>query len=132
MILLDTQAVIWWAQDQPSRLSPRARREIAKAEKNQALFASAMSIWETCLLVKSERIQLGVTIQKWIDALTSLPELHIIPIDTEIARSSVYLPEPFHKDPADRMIVATALSLGAPIVTSDCKIREYKHVRTIW
>ncbi len=132
MILLDTQAVIWWAQEEPSRLSLRARREIAKAEKEQALVASAMSIWEVCFLVKSERLQLGVTIEQWLSALTSLREIHIIPIDAEIARLSIYLPEPFHKDPADRMIVATAISLDAPMVTSDRKIRSYPYVRTIW
>ncbi|MBI4066645.1 VapC toxin family PIN domain ribonuclease, partial [Candidatus Gottesmanbacteria bacterium] len=66
MILLDTQAIVWWVQEQPSRLSRRARGEIAKAEKEQALAASAMSIWEICLLVKSERLQLGVTIEQWL------------------------------------------------------------------
>ncbi len=132
MILLDTQAVVWWAQEQPSRLSLLARREIAKAEKDQALAASAMSVWEICLLVKSERLQLGVTIEQWLSALASLPEIHIIPIDAEIARLSVYLPKPFHKDPADRMIVATALQLEVPLVTSDQKIRRSKVVSTIW
>lgn len=132
MIILDTQALVWWAGEKVSRLSPHARREIAKAEKNNALAISAMSIWEICLLVKSRRLHLNVIIEEWLDALNSLPEIQIIPIDMNIAKTSVFLPELFHKDPADRMIVATALTFGASLVTSDQKIRRYKNVQTIW
>ncbi|WP_237143457.1 PIN domain-containing protein [Phyllobacterium zundukense] len=53
-------------------------------------------------------------------------------INVEIATKSVGLPGTFHKDPADRMIVATARALAAPLITADEKIRDYIHVKTIW
>jgi PIN domain nuclease of toxin-antitoxin system len=55
-----------------------------------------------------------------------------VPVDNEIAVRSVELPGEIHKDPADRMIVATARKLAAPLVTADEKIQNYPHVRTIW
>jgi PIN domain nuclease of toxin-antitoxin system len=56
---------------------------------------------------------------------------HFIPVDNTIARIAVELPEPLHSDPADRIIIATALSLGATLVTRDRKIIEYPHVKTL-
>ena len=53
-------------------------------------------------------------------------------VDNEIAVKSVELPGEFHKDPADRLIVATARKMAAPLVTADDKIRAYPHVRTLW
>jgi PIN domain nuclease of toxin-antitoxin system len=53
-------------------------------------------------------------------------------VDVEVATKSVDLPGDFHKDPADRMIVATARKLAVPLVTKDDKIRAYAHVKTIW
>jgi PIN domain nuclease of toxin-antitoxin system len=53
-------------------------------------------------------------------------------VDTAIALASVALPGEFHKDPADRIIVATARALGAPVISADEKIRSYPHVRSVW
>ena len=58
--------------------------------------------------------------------------LRFVPLDNEIARLAVGLPEPYHSDPADRMIIATARYLGAVLVTKDRRIREYEHVSTVW
>jgi PIN domain nuclease of toxin-antitoxin system len=54
------------------------------------------------------------------------------PVDVDISVKSVQLPGEFHKDPADRLIVATARKFAAPLVTKDLKIRAYAHVKTIW
>lgn len=132
MILLDTQSLVWWAQEDSTRLSLPARQEITKAEKDNALAASAMSIWEVCLLVKSGRLHLKVSIEDWLDALVSLSEIQIVPVDGAIAKTSVFLPDPLHKDPADRIIIATAIREGATLVTSDKKILRYPHVQSVW
>ena len=58
--------------------------------------------------------------------------LHFVPIDNAIAGRSVRLAEPFHNDPADRIIVATAIIMGVPVVTSDTKIGKYPQVKSIW
>jgi PIN domain nuclease of toxin-antitoxin system len=60
------------------------------------------------------------------------PPKHLYALDAEVAIKSVDLPGDFHKDPADRMIVATARKLAVPLVTKDDKIRAYAHVKTIW
>ncbi len=58
--------------------------------------------------------------------------INFVPVDNEIAVKSTELPGEFHKDSAERMIVATARKLAAPLITADDKIRAYPHVRTIW
>jgi len=68
----------------------------------------------------------------WIARSESLPFFRFVPVDNAIAIRSVRLEEPFHKDPADRIIVATAMTMGMPLVTSDRKILKYPNVKTIW
>lgn len=91
-----------------------------------------MSVWETCRLAQSQRISLATPLETWVRDLTTLPELSFIPLDNQIVYQSSILPGIFHKDPADRIIVATALIHRATIVTSDLKIRRYKHVKSLW
>lgn len=64
--------------------------------------------------------------------LESVAEIRFVPVNNKIAMSAVTLPEPIHKDPVDRMIIATAKSYGCPLITADVKIRSYLHVETIW
>jgi PIN domain nuclease of toxin-antitoxin system len=68
----------------------------------------------------------------WLKVVEEIEEVKFIPVDDAIAVESVTLPGELHKDPADRLIVATARKFGVPIVTADEKIRNYSHVRTIW
>jgi PIN domain nuclease of toxin-antitoxin system len=71
-------------------------------------------------------------VEAWVAKSEALPFLHFVPVDNAIAIKSVKLPDPFHPDPADRIIIATALTLGFPLVTRDEKILDYPHVRTTW
>ena len=64
--------------------------------------------------------------------MIKLPFLSFVPVDNSIAVKSVLLPEPLHKDPADRIIISTAVTLGAALVTKDEKILNYPYVETIW
>lgn len=129
MILFDTHVLVWWASD-PRKLSIKAKRTIAK-EKGR-FFVSSISIWEICLLVKKGRLKLTMDIDRWLEKVESLPQLAFISVDNRIASKSVSLPEPLHEDPADRMIIATALHVGASVITSDERIRRYSHVRSVW
>lgn len=131
MILLDTHALLWWT-DTTKGLTSRARRVIEKERANGELAISAISVWEVCMLVSSGRLTLRVDIDTWLGDMMAIPFLQVIPIDADIAKTSVFLPNWPHKDPADRFIVATALRLGVPLVTGDSKIRAYKHLRTVW
>lgn len=131
MILLDTHALVWWINE-TAQLSKKARQVISDEEKDGVVAASVISVWEISMLVKEGRITLASDIDTWLGDLDVLPYFRFISVDVHIAKTAIFLTEPFHKDPADRIIVATALRLAAPLVTADVKIRAYPHVRTIW
>lgn len=131
MILLDTHVLVWWVSDSP-RLSPAAGAAVARAIKEDGIAISAMSVWEICLLVVSEKLQLKRDVHTWLAKVLSLPFLTVVPIDATIAEASIFLSSSLPKDPADRMIVATARELAVPLVTIDQKIRRSNVVTTIW
>lgn len=84
------------------------------------------------MLVQRERLVLSMDVGSWLSTVAQIEAVRILPVDVGVATKSVELPGEFHKDPADRMIVATARKLAAPLVTKDDKIRAYAHVKTIW
>jgi PIN domain nuclease of toxin-antitoxin system len=84
------------------------------------------------MLAAKGRLQFSVDAHDWVVKAEALSFLHFVPIDNTIAMRSVRLSEPFHKDPADRIIVATSIILGAPLVTADSRLQKYRHVKTIW
>ncbi len=131
MIILDTHIWIWWLTD-PAKLSPNANDLISEATNQKEIVVSSISVWEIALLVKKDRLELTIDVTNWIAQSEKLPFLSFIPIDNSIVLKSIHLPEPFHDDPADRMIVATAITSGSPLITADKKIRNYKHVNTVW
>jgi PIN domain nuclease of toxin-antitoxin system len=71
-------------------------------------------------------------IDDWLDTVASIEGLTFVSVDTDVAVQSVRLPGAFHPDPADRLIVALARHYSVPLVTADTKIRDYRHVKTIW
>ena len=131
MILLDTHALIWWLSESPL-LSKNARTAIDQEIKKNKAYVSSISIWEISLLVQKKRLPLSASLEEWLQKVQEFPELEFVSLDNAIAYQSTVLPGSFHADPADRFIVATALTLGATLVTKDAKIRRYKHVKTIW
>lgn len=131
MIVLDTHAWVWWVSGHGD-LSRKARRIIRTAANQAAVYVSSISVWEVAQLVARGRLELTIDVEAWVAKSEALPFLHFVPVDNAIALKSVQLPSPFHPDPADRIIVATALTLGFPLVTRDEKITDYPHVRTIW
>ena len=131
MIVLDTHAWIWFTSN-PEVLSQKAQRVVEAAVNEKNVLVSSISAWEVALLVKKGRLKLTMDVNDWIAISENLPFIQFIPVSNSIAVKSVSLPEPFHPDPADRIIIATALSTGSPIVTKDKKISDYSHVKTIW
>ena len=131
MILLDTHVLVWFVSN-PEFLSPNALAAIDDAMDRKTAFISSISIWEIALLVKHQRIMLDMALDTWIGKVEDLSFFSFVPVNNKIAYRSVDLPEPFHKDPADRIIVATALELGAAIISKDEKVRRYTAVKSIW
>ncbi|MCK5508160.1 MAG: type II toxin-antitoxin system VapC family toxin [Desulfobacterales bacterium] len=131
MIVLDTHTWIWFVSN-PELLSNKAKKSINKAIKEKAILISSISAWEVALLVLKKRLVLTVDVSDWIMKSEALPFIKFIPVSNSIAVKSVNQLEPIHSDPADRIIIATAISEGAPLITKDEKILAYPHVQTIW
>lgn len=131
MILLDTHVWLWWLHS-PEKLSVRARKAIAKAEKESSLLISAISVWEVAVKVSLGKLSLPMDIYAWFQSAEKYPGTVIEPLTPIDAIASTVLPGDFHKDPSDRMIIALARRHGIPLVTTDEKILKYPHVETIW
>ena len=131
MIILDTHALVWWVTGD-AELSKKAETAIESERDGGEIIVSAISAWEITLLVEMRRLVLSMDVSSWLATVTEIEGVKFLPIDMEIASKSVVLPGEFHKDPADRMIVATARKLAVPVVTKDEKIQAYPHVKTIW
>ncbi len=132
MIVLDTHALIWWV-DGSAQLSARAKRLINKTLKDGGeVIVSSMSAWEIAMLISRGRLVLSMDVDSWLDEVARIDGVRFMSVDNEIGVKSTQLPGAFHKDPADRMIVATARKLSVPLVTADDKIQHYEHVKTVW
>ncbi len=131
MIVLDTHAWVWWVSGSP-RLSARARGAISEHIGKEALRVSSISCWEVALLVARGRLELTMDVEDWIARSEALPFLKFLPVENRIAVRSVQLPPSVPQDPADRLIIATALSVGAQLVTKDARIQAYPEIETIW
>ena len=123
-LLLDTHVWLWLAAGD-RRLPPRHARRIAHAARDGSLFVSPISAWEVALLEQKNRIRLGRPVALWLDDALAQPGLNVASLTPRIAAASCHLPAPFHPDPADRMLVATARDLGATLVTADERILDY-------
>ena len=130
MILLDTSALIRWICV-PEKLSKQAEKTIDAAIKQGEVLISSISVWEICLLIKKGRLDFFIDPNTWLAKIESMPSVKFVPVDNAVAVQSVNLPDFSHKDPADRIIIATAREYGATLITSDKRILNYKHVRTL-
>lgn len=132
MIVLDTHVLIWWVNN-PQKLSKKARQAIEEEKaKEKSILVSSISTLEIYRLAKNGKLQLTSHVDSWLEKIEELPSVKFIPVDNTIAAYSVNLPDFPHKDPADRIIIATALNFGAKLVTSDERILKYKKVQTLW
>lgn len=131
MIVLDTHVLVWWVTGD-ALLSKKARKVIEREQSGGAIIVSAISAWEITMLVAHGRLVLSMDVSNWLATVAGIDTVRFYPVDVEIANKSVELPGVFHKDPADRMIVATARKLAVPLVTRDDKILSYPHVKAIW
>jgi PIN domain nuclease of toxin-antitoxin system len=132
VIVIDTHVLLWWVAGEARQLSPAATKAIEAELDGGTIFVSSASSWEIAILASRRRIGLSSDVSEWLKSVGEIEAAQFVPIDNEIAVKSTQLGEEFHKDPADRWIVATSQKLGAPLVTADSKIIGYPHVATIW
>lgn len=133
MIVLDTNALIWWVSGSPQLTEPAYSAIIDTLESEDGLILiSAITAWEVTMLVQEGRLELTMEVDDWLDTVAQIDGVRFIPIDNLVAIAATRLPSVFQGDHADRLIVALARQHNAPVVTADRKIQEYRDVRTIW
>jgi len=119
--LLDTHVLLWWlAGDR--RLSRAHKRIIERAGPQSPLVVSDISLWEIATLHELKRIELDRPLRDWLEQACAPPLVRRVGISPAIAAEVAALPSTFHRDPADRIIVATARVLGTILLTSDRRI----------
>lgn len=128
--LLDTHVLIWWLQD-PALLSPAQKRVTDEAGKESPLRVSDISLWEIATLHSLGRIRLAIPVREWLEKAVAPPLVRRHGISPAIAAEVARLPDSFHRDPAARILVATARTLGATLLTHDRRIRESGLVETV-
>jgi len=128
VILLDTHIWFYYINDGVESLTPEVRQAI---HENDTLGVSVISCWEIAMLVAKQRVRLSIDVQDWIVGALKQKGIKLVELTPEIAVLSTRLPGNFHKDPADRMIAASCLKLGAPLLTLDERIRSWGHIQTI-
>ena len=119
--LLDTHVLVWWLNDR-RRLSTAQRDVVASADAGAPLLVSDISLWEIATLHSLGRIRLTIPLREWLEKATGPPLVRRQGISPAIAEAVAALPDSFHRDPADRILVATARVLGATLLTRDRRI----------
>jgi PIN domain nuclease of toxin-antitoxin system len=129
VIVVDTCVVIWLASD-PSLLSTAATDAIRTARGNGGVGISCISLFELAWLAKNQRIVLKTSLEAFLVEVET--RFLILPITAAVTRIAVEFPSPYPLDPMDRIIGATALDRGVPLVTKDKMIRKAKALSVLW
>lgn len=130
MILVDTHVVVWLAME-PARISKRARASIEHARQAaEGIAISDMTLLEIAMLENKGRIKLSATLETFLTEVEG--RFVVLPITGRVCVRALGLPAAYPKDPADRVIGATALVEGIPLVTADDEIQRSRAMRTVW
>jgi PIN domain nuclease of toxin-antitoxin system len=116
----------------PQKLSERVKKIIGNTNKYEEMLLSAISPWEFSKLLEKQRIGISCNPEDWINTALDMPKLRFVPLSPLLSYRSTVLPQPFHNDPADQIIVATAREENATILTKDDKILSYPSVKSLW
>lgn len=128
MIVLDTHVWVWWIHNDP-KLAVNHKKSI-QANENDGIGVCSISLWEVSKLVELGRLELPISIEDWFISALDYPGIVLLDLNPHIAVESTNLPPPFHRDPADQIIVATARVHACPLLTADQRIQDYPHVIT--
>jgi len=134
ILVLDTHVWIWLLNGDKIIEKSGFLQHINKGVKNHSIKIPAISLWEVSMLSLKSRIVLSENTLEWLKTALGAPGISIQPITPEIAYESTMLPDNFHGDPADRLIVATTRILNATLLTLDKKILEYSkkgYIKTV-
>lgn len=131
MILLDTHALVWLVAE-PRRLSRRAAATIRRARAGDGLAIAAISLWELAVHFARGHLRAYGTVDASVRLVVESAGVSVKPITPEIAALATQFPEDYPRDPADRLIGATARAEGLALVTRDERIRSSALLKTVW
>ena len=131
MIAVDTHILIWDALT-PERLSPAAVDALAAANQGEGMVIADISLWEIAMLIQKGRVQVATDCHTFLNLILQANRIHVRAITPQIATLSTQLLPTINADPADRLIVATALAERVPLVTADRNLRDAEEIGTIW
>jgi PIN domain nuclease of toxin-antitoxin system len=129
VVVLDTHVLLWWAVD-PDKLSSGAAASLAAMER-QGAFASSISIWELGVKIQRGKLEIGISIDEFARRIRKSGIIELLPVNTATWLRSLEL-DWDHRDPADRVIVATALVQDVPLITADSEIHRFRGVSCVW
>ena len=124
-LLLDTHIVLWLDSGNERLLASTRSLIDACWQGGGSLYVSAVSAWEIAQLVERGRISLDLPVRRWIERLTDRPGIETVSLSYEAASRAYALPEWAHRDPGDRLLIATAIELYVPLVTYDERIAGF-------
>jgi PIN domain nuclease of toxin-antitoxin system len=130
--LLDTHTWIWLIAD-AGQLNSSTSQLLLSAQKERRLYGSVISIWEAANLESKGRVQLSTGIERWLEESFADDGIQLLPLSPDIAVESTRLPGDLHRDPADRILAATARMEGLTLLTRDTRLLDYGrkgHLRT--
>ena len=113
------------------RLDVRARARLDALPMDARPYLSDISLWEVALLVERKRLAFEIPLRQWLESATTPRTVRLLSITAPVAAETAELPESFHRDPADRIIVATSRILDVPLLTQDRAIIEARLAR-LW
>lgn len=128
--LLDTHVWVWWLTPE-SPLTRAERSALDTAAAKRQLFVSPISLWEAQVLHAKGRLELPLPFPEWISSAADTEVVQLVPLDLAVILALNALPDSFHGDPADRLIVATARAHALPLATHDAAIRRSRVVK-LW
>lgn len=128
-LLLDTCTVLW-AAGEPNKLSERAVQVLEAPDS--VIYVSSVTAAELACAVERDRIRLTEHWKPWFRRCLRVNGWNCVPLDLDVIEEAYSLPPPFHQDPVDRMLVATARLRRLTIITGDPRILAYPHVATDW
>ena len=131
MIVVDTHVVVWDAL-KPEKLSRRAKKAIAEANEGDGIIFCDISLWEIAMLMHKGRISVDIDYLQFIKLVFDSNNYILKSISPEIADLSSRLFQNVNKDPADRIIAATAIFNNLELITYDKSMRQSRKVKTIW
>jgi len=128
--ILDTHILLWWFDSLP-RLSSRQEEVLHGASEEEPVWVSDITLWEIATLYSLGRIELRLPLREWLEQATAPPLVQRLPITPAVAAEVAALPDSFHRDPGDRIIIASARVLGATLLTHDRRMIESGLVPTV-